>query len=272
MRCRSVLAACTLGVALTGCVSAGHDVGSSTPAGSSASSTGAGSSTVATVAASSAHPTPDKPLPAYGPGPSCTGPGSAFSASFPSGALTGAPDPVAAARTYIQEGFGSATSNWRLVGSPSRSGGSTTATVTDGSTYVVAFEVSNHTWLIVSGSKCGTEPSVTSPPPSTVAAPSSPIEPTYSTRPGPTCTRSETGVFVDRVGGFLDGAPDPVAAAKMFAPKGFGSATSIWRVVGSKSTRAGITTVTVTDGSAYLVASELSNRTWVIEYAERCTD
>jgi hypothetical protein len=69
--------------------------------------------------------------------------------------LTGAADPIAAAKTYTPEGFGSATSSWRLVGGPSSGGNSTTATVTDGSSYVVAFEVSNHTWLVMSGTKCG---------------------------------------------------------------------------------------------------------------------
>jgi hypothetical protein len=97
------------------------------------------------------------------------------------------------------------------------------------------------------------------------------LEGQYSTQPGPTCTRSETMVIYDRVTGFLDGAPDPVAAARRHSSGGSDSASS-WRVVGAASTRDATTAVTVTDGTSYLVASELSNHTWVISSTGRCTD
>ena len=85
----------------------------------------------------------------------------------------------------------------------------------------------------------------------------------------PICAEGR-GFDVALPSGPLIGVADPIAAARKLVrdgnTPGFGTPTSVWRVVGEGQT------VKVTDGRTTLHAVEVDQHTWLIISGETCTD
>lgn len=99
--------------------------------------------------------------------------------------------------------------------------------------------------------------------PSTAAAPSSPVS------AAPSCSTQGAGFDVSLVSGFV-GSPDPISAAQWFeahgAVPGFGSPSSVWRVIEAPTADG----VLVVDGTIELHATQLPNQNWAIDSGRRC--